>query len=222
MEKYLTPIAVIVGALIIAGAFILNRDDAGPASGQGAPAPKAVNIADVKDDGSPFIGNKNAPATMAVWFDYQCSYCKKYDAETIAQLKASHVDTGKLRIIFKDFQFFPGSEDVGVFGRAMWEAYPNQYYAWFSGMMALKAGEAGLTVAKAKEVAAGIAGVDADRVEQLATQNRAKYLAAVQADKAEGTAFGVDGTPASILGKQFLPGAQPYATVAAAADTAAK
>ena len=218
LEKYLTPIAVLLGALIIAGAFAFGRGDAAPAAQQGNQPAKVANIADVKTNDSPSIGNANAPETMAVWFDYQCGHCKNFDAQTISQLKASHVDTGKLRIVFKDFQFFPGSEDVGVFGRAMWEAHPDQYYAWFSGVMALPATGSQLSVAQAKEVAAGIAGVDANRVEQLANQNRAKYLAAIQADREEGGTFGVTGTPASIVGKQLLEGAQPYATVSAAVD----
>lgn len=218
-DKYLTPIAVLLGAIIIAGAFAFTRGDSAPNPQAGNEPAKPVNIADVKTDNSPYIGNPNAPASMAVWFDYQCSFCKKFEAETISALKVSHVDTGKLRIVFKDFQFFPGSEEVSVFGRAMWEAYPDQHYAWFAAMMALPAaGESGLTVEKAKEVAAGIPGVDADRVEELATQNRAKYLASVQADKAEGGTFGVTGTPASIVGKQFLAGAQPLAAVTAAID----
>ncbi|HYF29267.1 MAG TPA: thioredoxin domain-containing protein [Candidatus Paceibacterota bacterium] len=216
-EKYLTPIAVLLGALIIAGALAYGRGDAGPSAQTGNQPVKTVDIKDVKTSGSPSIGNANAPATLAVWFDYQCGYCKRFDAETLSALKASHVDTGKLRIVFKDFQFFPGSEDVGVFGRAVYEAYPDRHYAWFSGMMALPAGESGLTVAKAKEVATAV-GLDAARIEQLATQNRAKYLAAVQADKAEGTAFGITGTPASIVGKQLLEGAQPLAAVTAAVE----
>jgi protein-disulfide isomerase len=217
MEKYLTPIAVLVGAIIIAGAFAFGRGDSGPVA-QGEP-PQPVDIADVTVAGEPFIGDADAPVTMAVWYDFQCSFCKRFDAETIAQLKTSHVDTGKLKIVFKDFQFFPGSEDVAVFGRALWEAYPGQYYDWFTAMMALPAAEgSGLTVAKAKEVAQGIPGVDADRVEALANQNRAKYLAAIQTSRTEGGTFGVTGTPASIVGKQLLGGAQPYATVVAAVD----
>lgn len=218
MDKYMTPIAVLVGALIIAGAFAFGRGDAGPL-GQKGEAPVAVDIADVKTDTSPYIGDKNAPTTMAVWYDYQCGHCKNYDATTLKELKASHVDTGKLRILLKDFQFFPGSEEVAVFGRAMWEAYPEQHYAWFSGVMALTV-DGQLTVAQVKEVAAGLPGVDVNRVEQLMNQNRAAYLAAIQADRAEGSSFGVTGTPSTIVGKQMLGGAQPYAVVSAAVDAA--
>ena len=219
MDKYMTPIAVLVGALIIAGAFAFGRGEAGLTGQQGTEPTVAVNIADVKENTGPYIGDKNAPTTMAVWYDYQCGHCKNYDGTTLKELKASHVDTGKLRILLKDFQFFPGSEEVAVFGRAMWEAYPDQHYAWFSGVMALTV-DGQLTVAQVKQVAAGIPGVDAEQVAQLATQKRDAYLAAVKADREEGGTFGVTGTPATIVGKQMLGGAQPYAVVSAAVDEA--
>ena len=37
-------------------------------------------------------------------------------------------------------------------------------------------------------------------------------------DKAEGTSFGINGTPGTIIGKQLISGAQPYATFKAAID----
>jgi protein-disulfide isomerase len=218
MERYGTPLAVLGGAVIIAFAFAFGGGDrqAGAPTGE-APA-VAVDIKDVETN-SPYIGNENAPVTMAVWYDFQCSFCKRYDVDTLSKLKATHVDTGKVRIVFKDYQFFPGSEDVAVFGRALWEAHPDQYYTWFSGMMALPTGEgSGLTVAMAKDVATGVAGVNVDRVERLATDKRAEYLAAIQADRAEGTGFGINGTPASIIGTQMLAGAQPLPAVQAALD----
>lgn len=217
MERYGTPLAVLGGAVIIAFAFAFGSGDRAAAPGGGEPV--AVNIDEVKTEGNPFIGNENAPVTMAVWFDYQCSFCKRFDADTISKLKETHVDTGKVKIVFKDYQFFPGSEDVAVFGRAMWEAHPDQYYDWYTAMMALPTGEgSGLTVAMAKEVAAGIEGVNADRVERLATDKRSEYLAVVQADRAEGSAMGINGTPASIVGTQLLAGAQPLTVVSSAID----
>ena len=77
MDKYMTPIAVLVGALIIAGAFAFGRGDAGLTGQQGAEPTVAVDIADVKEDTGPFIGNENAPETMAVLYDYQCCHCQK-------------------------------------------------------------------------------------------------------------------------------------------------
>lgn len=210
MERYLTPIAVLLGAIIIAFAFIFGRG-AVPANtaDQNAGEQMAVDIKNVKVEGSPFIGSPTAPVTIAVWYDFQCAYCKRFEQTTLVDIKRDYVDTGKVKIVFKDFQFFPGSEEVAVFGRAMWEAYPEHYGAWQASVMNIEAGESGLTVAAVKALAAAIPGVDAERVSALATEKKDAYQKAVQADREEGSSFGIKGTPSSIVGTTFIDGARP-------------
>jgi protein-disulfide isomerase len=220
MERYGTPLAVLAGAIIIAFAFGIGKSD-GP-QGQTGGAPVAVDIEDVSTEDTPFLGDADAPVTMAVWFDYQCSFCKQYE-KTIDELRATHIDTGKVKVVFKDYQFFPGSEEVAVFGRAMWDEYPDQYYAWHKAVMALPTGEgSGLTVDRVTEVAAGIEGVSAERVTENATDNREDYLEVIRADRAEGSSFGITGTPGTIIGTELLGGAQPLQVVTAALDAASK
>ena len=64
-----------------------------------------VDVADVKTDGEPFIGDEKAPAVMAYFFDYQCPYCRQEELQVLPQLITDYVKSGKLRIVFKDFQF---------------------------------------------------------------------------------------------------------------------
>ena len=45
----------------------------------------------------------------------------------------------------------------------------------------------------------------------LAIKNSDAYQKEMDDDKAEGGAMGVSGTPGTIIGKQFINGAQPYA-----------
>ena len=47
-----------------------NKDDAKPA--------EAVVDEGCKDDGVP-LWKSTAPVTMAVWFDYQCPFCKQFE-----------------------------------------------------------------------------------------------------------------------------------------------
>lgn len=96
-----------------------------------------VDIKNVKVAGSPFIGDANAPVVIVEWFDYQCGYCKKFDAETLPSIIKNYVETGKVKVVFKDFQFLsPMSETAGIYGKAVWELYPEKYFAWHEAMMA--------------------------------------------------------------------------------------
>ncbi|HWH07112.1 MAG TPA: thioredoxin domain-containing protein [Candidatus Paceibacterota bacterium] len=214
IEKYMTPIAVLLGAIIIAGAFAFGRPDANQEAQPGAPV--AVDIKDVKTEGSPFIGNPSAPVTMAVWFDYQCPFCKQFELTTVSQLYSEYVETGKLRIVFKDFQFLgPDSETAALFARAMWEAYPDRWYDWYRAMTEAQDEEHGGfgDLASIKTLTEGLGGIDVARVEALMNQKEAEYRAAIEADRAEGSALGIQGTPGAIIGTDLIAGAYPYDTV---------
>jgi predicted DsbA family dithiol-disulfide isomerase len=63
---------------------------------------------------------------------------------------------------------------------------------------------------------------DAQKVMQLAVKNADTYQKEMDADKAEGTAMGISGTPGAIIGKQLVSGAQPYSAFQSAIETALK
>lgn len=214
-EKFGTPIAVLLGALILGGAFIYGRGDAPAPTGA---EPAAVDIAEVNVESSPSIGEKNAPVTLAVWYDYQCPFCKRFEMDTVSKLYTDYVQTGKLRIVFKDFQFLgPDSGTAALFGRAMWEAYPERFYEWYVAMAENQDEEHGGfgDLASIQAMTEGLGGIDVDRVTRLSVDKQAEYQAAIDADRDEGASFGISGTPSMIIGTNALSGAQPYDRVAA-------
>lgn len=226
MERYLTPIAVLVGALILALAYVYGHGavtgNTGAAN-SGTQQAQAVNIKDVKTDGDPYIGDPNAPVTMALWFDYQCPFCKQLDTTAMPQLYTNYVQTGKLRIVFKDFQFLGDDSLTGAeFARGVWELYPDQFYAWYEAMFVAQdeEGDQGfgnqdsiVAMTKAK-----VPAIDTDKVVALVAQKKAQYDAAISADRDEGASFGINGTPSIIIGTTSLSGAQPYATISQLID----
>lgn len=220
MEKYLTPIAVIVGALIIAGAFAFGGAG-GTGLGNQPAAAVAVDINDVDITGDPFIGAADAPVVMAYWFDYQCPFCKQFEQTTMQELYTNYVATGKLKIVIQDFQFLgPDSDDAALFARAVWEAHPDRFYDWFKAMFEAQDEEHG-GFGDADSIEAltrTIPGIDTDRVLALIDEKKSEYQAAIAADRAEGQSFGINGTPAMIVGTSMFSGAQPYSAIAPAID----
>ena len=55
------------------------------------------------ENGSPFMGNPNAPITILEWGDYQCTFCYKFHQNTLDIINEDFIKTGKVKIIFKDF-----------------------------------------------------------------------------------------------------------------------
>ena len=53
--------------------------------------------------GNPALGDPAAPVTIVEFIDYQCPYCQGYAKNTFPRLKASYIDTGKVRYVARDF-----------------------------------------------------------------------------------------------------------------------
>ena len=52
-----------------------------------------------------FIGEKNAPITIIEYASLSCGHCADFHNNTLEKLKSEYVDTGKIKIVFRDFPF---------------------------------------------------------------------------------------------------------------------
>ena len=221
MSKYLTPIAVIIAGLAIAGAVLFNGMRSTTVAQQGTqPAAPAVDIKKVKIDGEPFIGKADAKVTMALWSDYQCPFCKAVEiggvpqiptAPAIPTLIKDYVDTGKLKIVFKDYPFLGQDSIAGaLYERAVWDTYPDKFYIWRDAMYKAQDEEGDQGFGDERSITAlnRKLGFDADKLSALVVQNKEKYTKEMTDDRNEGAAMGVNGTPGFIIGKTLIAGAE--------------
>jgi len=51
------------------------------------------------------IGNNNAPITVIEYASMSCSHCADFHIKTLPKLIEKYVDTGKIKIVFRDFPF---------------------------------------------------------------------------------------------------------------------
>jgi len=220
---YLIPLSIIIAGALIGGGLAFGL---GGANTAGNNQPQRVaqqqkpstppDISKVKTAGAAFIGNPHAPVTMAYWYDYQCPFCKRFETDVMPQLINDYVKTGKVKIVYKDFQFLgQDSQTAGLASRAVWEVAPDTFYQWHKAMYDKQDNENSGWGNKDDILALTktILGSDADKVAQLMTSKQTEYQKAMDDDKAEGRGFGVNGTPGSIIGKQLIEGAQPYSAV---------
>jgi len=54
------------------------------------------------DEGHPYIGNADAPVTLEEWSDFLCPYCGRHFRQTYPQLLDDYVQTGQLKLVFRD------------------------------------------------------------------------------------------------------------------------
>ena len=51
------------------------------------------------------IGDKNAPITIIEYASMSCSHCANFHTNTLPELKKEYIDTGKVRMVFRDYPF---------------------------------------------------------------------------------------------------------------------
>lgn len=86
---------------------------------------------------SPYLGNENAPITLVEFGDYQCFFCHKFFNETESAILKNYVETGKVKIIFKDFTII-GPDSIAAANAAhcakdqdkFWEYHDTLYNNW--------------------------------------------------------------------------------------------
>jgi protein-disulfide isomerase len=229
VEKYLTPLSILVVGIIIVLALLFGpgAKTAQQAATSGQPKAATVDIKSVKTAGEPTVGATSAPVTMALFFDYQCPFCKQFDQTVVAQIYTNYVQAGKVKIVFKDFDFLgPDSIEASEFARAFAELYPDQFYAFYSAVFAAQGQETRTLdpqyLPGIEKIAAVLPGVDVKKVDALMTQKKAQYDTTIQNDFTEGQGFGIQGTPNVIVGTTLLQGAQTYSTVSALIDAQLK
>lgn len=224
-NNYAIPLSIVIAGALIAGAVLFSN--AGPS----VPKPPKVDIKDVKIEANdPVIGDANAPATLAYWFDYQCPFCKTVEVGGVPQIPIEpsmpmliedYVETGKLKIVFKDYAFL-GDDSItaALYKNAIWDLYPDKFYEWHEAMYEAQDEENGGFGDEESilELIGTIDGLDADALQAQVEAKRDEYVTRMEADREEGVKFGIQGTPGFITGKILIPGAAELQTFKDAID----
>ncbi len=94
MKLYYLAIPILIGVLVggVLSEFVIDSNDS-----------KKLTFSKLIENGSPVMGNINAPITIVEWGDYQCTFCYKFHQNTLDIINEDFIKTGKVKIIFKDF-----------------------------------------------------------------------------------------------------------------------
>ncbi|MCV7287679.1 thioredoxin domain-containing protein [Mycolicibacterium wolinskyi] len=179
-------------------------------SGKVAPSEQnAKTGVERRQPGDPFaLGDPDAPVALVMFSDYRCPFCAKFSRDTEPELIERFVDSGKLRIEWRDFPIF--GEQSMLAARAGRAAAAQGRFWEFNRAVYAAAPER--TKSELTEPAlidfAGKAGVpDIDKF--INGMRGSTFDAAINADLAQGTSIGVPSTPAFLINNVPLLGAQP-------------
>ena len=99
--------------------------------------PAKITLKTFIENGSPILGSKDAQITLVEFGDYQCHFCNVFYHSTEEQILENYIKTGKVKMIFKDYNIIgPDSinashgahcaEEQGLF----WEYHDILYDNW--------------------------------------------------------------------------------------------
>jgi protein-disulfide isomerase len=174
-------------------------------------------IPSVSVDNDPIQGNNDAPVTLVEFSDYQCPFCKKTFDDTMPQLKEKYVDSGKIKHVFRDYPL-PFHQN-GIPAAIAAECANEQGKFWdyhnilFSKQTEWENLSGNATADKFKEYAANnITNIDTNKFNSCIDSQ--KYKDEVDKDIADGSTYGVSGTPTFYIGNEEkgytqIVGAQP-------------
>lgn len=243
-QMFGSKLAPVLILLLIAGSFFLGslstkvkmlEKGTGLGTSQGAnnaqpaaaPQQATKGVASVDDD--PVLGDKNAPVTIIEFSDYECPFCKRHFDQTLPELVKKYIDTGKVKLVFRDFPLSfhdpMASKEAIAANCAREQGGDKKYYEFHDEIFKRTTSNGnGLDDAKIQTIAGDLKlNINTFKSCISNTANADE----VKKDVADGTAAGASGTPTFLIGKStddgningdLLVGAQPFAAFQAVID----
>ncbi len=203
---------VVVGSLAVVAFAALLLFSLGGGSGARASYPDGY--------APPALGDPSAPVELVMWEDFQCPFCRRFSLDTLPELRSRYVETGKLRIVWRNFQRYgKESTDAGVAAYCAGEQ--GKFWEYHDTLFAHQRGiEAGsFTEPSLRQFAEDLA-LDQGKFTSCLAVNAARYRQILAADFSTGRDSDVTGTPAFFINGKLVVGAQPTETFAAYIDNA--
>lgn len=140
------------------------------------------------------LGRADAPVTVIEYASLVCPHCAQWHLEVLPAFKARFIDTGRVRLAYRDLPTPPAEVSAPAAALTRCAAADRAFdvvRALMQGQAALfEGGDVGVWFAQ------GVAASGRTQAEMVACVQDPATLAALRADTAAAHAAGVDGTPA--------------------------
>ncbi|MER2520576.1 MAG: DsbA family protein [Bdellovibrionales bacterium] len=153
------------------------------------------------------LGKANAPVTLEEFASLTCSHCADFYTHTLPELEKRYVDTGKVKIIFRDFPL----DGTGLKAAAIARCMPaEQYYPFIATLYKnLMAWSMSPNPEEVLAQYAKLGGLSADKAKSCLSDN-AMFDAIIAVRNKATEAYGIEATPVFILngGVEKIQGAK--------------
>src|SRR3954454_1438567 len=99
---------LLVAAIAVVAVVMAVSSGGGSKSASAKPGTPMTGIAQSGNT----LGSKNAKATLMVFADMQCPFCRQFETQAFPSIVKRYVKTGKLRVVFQPISFI-GADSLG-------------------------------------------------------------------------------------------------------------
>lgn len=117
--------AVIIAAIIGIGIYYAKRD-----SGPGRISVSELHTAGPLGD--KMIGDPKAPVTIVEYASITCPHCAVFHIESYPELKKNYIDTGKVKLIFREFPTQPAK--IAISGFMLAHCAGDRYFPFINAL----------------------------------------------------------------------------------------
>lgn len=200
--------AVILAGAMISGAIVYSNKNKGDGSAAVAPIlgdnAARTNTIEVSEDDDAFKGDPNAPVTIIEFSDFECPFCASFHRNTLPQIEEKYINTGKVKLVYRDFpfSFHPNAQKAAEAA----ECAADQGKFWEMHDIIFENQKA-IDIDNLKQYAVSIE-INNVLFNDCLDSNR--YSEEVKKDFSDGSDAGVTGTPTFFINGERLVGAQPF------------
>lgn len=177
-----------------------------------SPSPTVIPNADVEVTDSDHIkGGDNAKVVLVEYSDFECSFCARVQP-TLQQIEETYGDD--VQLVFRHYPLSFHSQAQKAAEAS--ECASEQGKFWEMHDKLFEMNSAGTLGVASFKTAAGELGLTQSQFDNCLDSG--KYAQAITNSLTEGTALGVQGTPATFVNGQLISGAVPYEQFASVID----
>lgn len=207
-EGTIVPIYVTKDGKFAGQLNLIPDENTPPPQDPNTPPPESGReVVDVDADDDAVQGDVNAPVTIIEFSDYECPFCGMYFTDAYGQIKSEYVDTGKVKLVFRDFPLdfhenaqkaAEAAECAGKLGgdEKYWEMHDKLF-----------SNQENLDVDSLKEYGQQLG---LNSAEFNACLDSGEMEQEVKQDMLDGQGYGVTATPAFFINGKLFVGAQPF------------
>lgn len=229
------PVSILVAAVMVGGAIVFATLYKGGAAPTGSNAGGAgTTVASTTETTAQamtlgprdaILGNASATVTLIEYGDYQCPFCGEFFSQTEPEIVQNYVNTGKVRMVFRDFAFL-GPESTVAANAAQCAEDQDKLWPYHDALYSAKVAD---DANGGQEDDGFFSTAELLKLGQQVGLNMATFTSCVEnntdanivsQEKSDAAAVGITATPSFLLNGQMITGAQPYSVFQSAIDSA--